>query len=437
MTPVTRTKRAALLATVGFLSLGLASCGDSSTEADAPSESDPVTITYTHRLPDGEGMTTVQEQVDEWNAANPGIQVEPTKFDGEAAEMSVRLETDINAGNGPCLAQMGYAEVPEAYVKGLLADVTEEAAAYEEDFSEGARGLMQVGDATVGLPQDIGPLVYYYNETEFENLGIEVPTNLDEFRAAAETAAADGKNIAAFMPDEGQYWLSAQAAAAGDTWFSTNGDAWVVNANGDGAQNVASLWQDLLDNDEVLVQQRWGDGFTQALTDGTLIGHVGAAWEAGFLLDDLDGTEAEGQWRVAQLPDYGNGVMSGPDGGSGVAVMDGCENPEAALEFLDWLNTSGDFLASQGLVPAADIEVETPEKMTRQFGGQDVMGELAVATENLNPDFPYAPGFSSLVTMSEEASNVAAGDAQVTDIFETAQTTAVATLENLGLPVSE
>ncbi len=81
--------------------------------------------------------------------------------------------------------------------------------------------------------------------------------------------------------------------------------------------------------------------------------------------------------------------------------------------------------------------METPEKMLRQFGGQDVLAELGTATENLNPDFPYAPGFSTLSKMNETAAAAVAGTASVADIFTTAQETAVASLEDLGLPVAK
>lgn len=436
MTSTPRIPRTLAIASAGVLTLGLAACGAGSDTTSSGSD-EAVTISYLHRLPDGEGMTSVKDIVAKWNKEHPGIQVDATKFDGKSAEMILKLETDIKANAGPCLAQVGYAEVPDVFVKGLLQDVSAEAAKYKDDFSAGAMGLMTVGDATVGLPQDTGPLVYYYDEAAFDELGLTVPTTLEEFTEVARAAAAAGKMTSAFMSDEAQYWLSAQAAAAGDTWFGVDGDQWVVDADGAGSQRVAALWQGLLDEDATLVEQRWGDGFTQALSDGTLIGHVGAAWEAGFLLDPLDGTPAEGRWRVAQLPDFGAGAMTGPDGGSGVAVMKGCEHPAEAMEFLGWFNTQVEDLASQGLVPAALAPVSTPEKMARQFGGQDVMAELTTATKNLNPDFPYAPGFASLAKMGEVAANVAAGSATVADVFAIAQSTAIATLTNLGLPVAK
>ncbi|GAA1818744.1 extracellular solute-binding protein [Agromyces neolithicus] len=430
--------RTAAFVAVGAMSaFGLAACSTANPSDGAGADGSPVEITYMHRLPDGEGMTPVADIVEKWNDENPDIQVTATKFDGAASDMILKLETDVKAGTAPCLAQLGYAEVPQMFVKGLVEDVADEAAKYTDDFSAGAYGMMKVGDAVVGLPQDTGPLVYFYNATEFENLGLAVPETLEQLTTEAATSAAAGKFIAAFTPDEALYWLSAQSAAAGDTWFTTEGDKWGVDAEGPGSQRVAAAWQGLVDNKQVVMTERWGEGFTQALNDGSLIGHVGAAWEAGFLLDSLDGTPAEGQWRVAQLPDFGAGAMTGPDGGSGVAVMKGCEHPAEAMEFNAWFNTQVDDLASQGLVVAANGTPETSEKMLRQFGGQDVLAELATASANLNPDFAYAPGFASLTKMNETAAGVPTGAATVADVFATAQATAIATLNDLGLPVAE
>lgn len=432
----TRFARSAAVVAIGTVSaFGLAACSSGDTSNDAGSDGSPVEITYMHRLPDGEGMTPVAEIVQRWNDENPDIQVKSTKFDGAASDMILKLETDINAGNSTCLAQLSYAEVPQMYVKGLVEDVSEQAEQYADDFSSGAYAMMTVGDAVVGLPQDTGPLVYYYNEAEFEKLGLAVPETLEDLTAESATAAEAGKMITAFTPDEALNWLSGQAAAAGDVWFDATDDGWAVDTEGTGTQKVAAFWQNLIDNEQTLVTERWGEAFAQALNDGKLIGHVGAAWEAGFLLDSLDGTPAEGQWRVAQLPDFGAGQITGPDGGSGVAIMKGCEHPDEAMEFNAWFNTQIDALASQGLVVAANGTPETSEKMLRQFGGQDVLGELATASSNLSPDFVYAPGFASLTKMNETAAGVADGSAKVADIFTTAQNTAVKTLEDLGLPV--
>lgn len=408
------------------------SSGSQSTEAG-----EAATIEYLHRLPDGDGMVKVDEIVAKWNAEHPDIQVSATKFDGKAAEMIKKLETDIKANNGPCLAQLGYGEVPEMFVKGMTEDVTEYAKEYEENFA-GAFSLMKVGETVVGLPQDTGPLVYYYNKAAFDELGISVPTTIDEFHAAAAKAAENGKYIAAFQPDEAQYWLSAQSAAAGGSWYNAENDAWKVDANGKASETVASFWQKMLDDKTVVSLERWGEAFSKALVDQQLIGTIGAAWEAPLLMDTMAGTANDGQWAVAQIPDFGAGALTGPDGGSGVAVMKGCAFPEQAMEFNNWFNTQIDDLASQGLVVAARGDVKTPEALQKFYGGQDIYGELVTANANMTADFGYMPFFSAVgAQMMEAAAAAGSGSGSVADVFTVAQDTSVQVLKDNGLPVAE
>lgn len=433
---------AATIATASLASLALAGCsnGASSTDASASgaaaSDGGAITIEYIHRLPDGEGMTKISELADQWNAEHPDIQVKATKFDGKAQELIKKLETDVKAGAAACLAQVGYGEVPEVFVKGLLEDVTAEAEKYKDNYS-GAYTNMSVGGTVVGLPQDTGPLVYYYNKAEFDKLGITAPTTLAEFQEAAKTAAAQGKYIAAFEPDEAQYFLSAQVAAAGGTWYSTEGDNWVVTADSDASKVVADFWQQMLDDKSVLVTERWNDGFKAALNDQSLIGTIGAAWEAPLLAGDMAGTPNEGQWAVAQLPDFGAGAKTGPDGGSGVAVTKGCAHVAEAMEFNNWLNTQVDALVSQGLVVATTTApMKTPESLSKFYGGQDVFAELGTANANLSKDFPYIPFFSTLGDpMKQAAAAAGAGTGKVADVFTAAQDTSVKALKDGGLSV--
>lgn len=443
-----------LLAVTGLLSaaaLGLTACGGSATPATTTGsskavESKPSTdsgkgevveIEYLHRLPDGEGMTKVADIVAQWNAEHPEIQVKSTKFDGKAPEMIAKLEQQVSANSAPCLAQVGYGEAPELFVKGLLEDVTSEAEKYKDKFS-GAYGQMSVGGTMVGLPQDTGPLIYMYNEAEFAKLGITVPTTSDELLAAAKTAAAAGKYILDFETDEMGYWMSAQAASAGAVWYTAKDEKWVVDTADAKTAVVADFWQQALDAKATLTLPRWTDEYDKALVDGTLIGNIAPAWEVGFALDKLDGTPAEGQWRVALLPTFGGSAMTGPDGGSGVAVMKGCAHKAEAMEFNAWFNTQIDALASQGLLPAAKGSVSTPEKTLKQFGNQDVFKVLSEANGQLAPEWGYIPGFSAVgPRMNEKATEVAAGTAKVVDIFTVAKEVSVQSLKDAGLPVAE
>nr|WP_231979712.1 extracellular solute-binding protein [Tessaracoccus coleopterorum] len=238
-------------------------------------------------------------------------------------------------------------------------------------------------------------------------------------------------------PDEGQNWLAGQAAGAGANWFSAENDQWKIDTSDAGTAAVATMWQSMLDAKSALVVNRWSEQWDAAILDGTIIGHVAAAWETGFTLDSLDGTAFEGQWRVAQMPAIGGSAKTGPDGGSGVAIMKGCANPAEAMAFNAWFNTQVDDLASQGLVPAATTAAKTSEKQLRQFGGQDVMSELVTANANTNA-VNYIPGFSAVgPKMNEAAAAAGSGTGKVADVFTAAAAASIAALEDAGLPVAK
>lgn len=123
---VSRNKRiVAAFAAVAAMGMGLAGCGsDTAGDTKTTDDGGVVNITYMHRLPDSEGMTLVNDIVAKWNKQHPDIQVKATKFDGKASDMIKKLETDVKSGEAPDLAQVGYAELPEVFTKGLLQDVT-------------------------------------------------------------------------------------------------------------------------------------------------------------------------------------------------------------------------------------------------------------------------------------------------------------------------
>lgn len=431
-------RRVGALTAVAALGVaGLAGCSSGNKAGDnkAGDAKGATEITYMHRLPDGKGMVLVNDIVAKWNKDHPDAQVKATKFPGKADEMIKKLETDIKADNGPCLAQLGYAEVPEMFNKGMVEDVTKEAESFKDHYSS-AFDLMKVGETTVGIPQDVGPLLYMYNKAEFDKLGLKVPTTSAELAEVAKKAAAQGKFAVSFQPDEAQNWLSGQAAAAGDTWYKPEGKEWTVNTAGEGTMKVAKFWQDMLASKAALTEERWGDGFKAAVKDHKLIGTIAAAWEPALFVDEFGKTDNKGQWRVAQLPKFGDKDATGPDGGSGVAVMKGCKAKEKAVEFADWFNTQVEDLATQGLIPAAKTKATTPKGQLEFFGDQDLYAEFLKANENMQA-FPYIPGFSTVGPKMKEAAAAAVKGGPVEDIFKAAQDASVKALEDLNLPVKK
>lgn len=409
---------------------------------DSVADGDVVTLKYWHRLPDGEGMTKVADIVAKWNKDNPKIQVEATKFEGKAEESYSKISQAVKAGDAPDLAQVNLGHVASQYIEGNLEDVAKEIkeGGYADHFAAGLVSQCTLGEVVVGLPQDSGPLVYVYDKAAFDAIGITVPTTWDELKEAAKKAKEQGKYIMTWQGDEAGNMLPGLAAAAGGTWFSVeNGDTWKVNIDSPESGKVATVIQGLIDEGLCLVLSdgRWGKEWGTKLTDGSLIGTVAAGWEPAFMLDDLG--KEETQWQVAKLPKFGDKDMTGPDGGSAVCVIKGCKHKAEAVKFLDWFNTQVADLTTQGLVVAATTgKPETPEKIKKLWGGQDVYGFLAEANATMNPDFPFSPTWASTSkAMTETGGKVTTGEAKVADVFKAGQTEAVESLKKQNLKVAE
>lgn len=419
---------------------GLVACsnnwGDVSTpestaaKADTGTASAPVTIEYWHRLPDKQGTMTVEQATEEFNKSHPNIQVKTVKFEGGANESYDKISAALKAGNAPCLAQASYDGIPGMLVRGELLDVSEQAAQYKKNYEEGPWGQVALAGKVYGLPQDTGPLVYYYDQDAFDKLGLKPPTTWDEYFDNAKKAHAAGKYTSAFFPDDAGDFLGAVNAANRANWFAIDGASWRVDMESEKSKEVARKWQKSIDEGATMVADRWGDHSPTdaALKDGKLIGYVGAAWEAAWNLDPLGVEKAN--WHVAQMPDK----HSGPWGGSALVVLKSCGYPEAALEYANWYNTNLKAMVSQGLVPAAKGAVETPQKVKDLYGGQDVMAALTEAAAISDPDWVYIPTWPAVKkTIQDNAGK----SMPLEENLKSAQEVAKSSLEGQGLAVAK
>lgn len=433
-------KASAIVAVVALSAAGMAGCSSdkpSEPKAEAPAKTmeapdsgETVELEYWHRLPDSEGMIKVADSAAEFTKANPNIKVKTVKFEGDATQSYEKISAAVKAGNAPCLAQASYDGIPAMLVRGELMDVTEQVAQYKDNYAAGPWGQTSPGGKTYGIPQDTGPLVYYYDKDAFDALGLKAPTTWDEYWANAAKAKEAGKYTSVFFNDEAGDWFGAVAAANDTTWFSLDGDAWKVTLNGDKTKAVADAWQKSMDAGDTFVTDRWGDPspFDTAVKEGKVIGYVGAAWEAAFNLGSLGKDKAN--WQVAQMPD----MKSGPWGGSAIVVLKGCEHPEQALKFANWYNTNMEAMASQGLVPAAKGDAPTPAKMKALYGGQDVMKTLQEAATLSNPNWAYSPTWPAV--KSTLIDNAKTG-MKLGETINKAQEEAVKSLEQAGLSVAK
>ncbi|HEY0186967.1 MAG TPA: extracellular solute-binding protein [Cellulomonas sp.] len=422
----------ALMATMAACSSGDSSSGSSDT-ADGPVE-----ITYMGWVPLAEDVVAA------WNEANPDIQVVYSPV-ANGAEAYPKIRSSVQAGDGGCLAQITYDQVTSFVADGMLMDVSDYVSDVEDLFLDWTWSQVSPGGQTYAIPQDTGPIAMYYRADLFEQFGIEVPTTWDEFAEAAATVhAADPTTTLTYLATDDSSTIAAYAWQNGAQWFSIDDDAWQVGIDDDASQEVAEYWQALLDSGDIATTKRWDPGFYSELNDGTYLAVIGAAWNTALLEANVGDTA--GDWRVAAMPTVDGSTATANSGGSAVAVLDGCEYPEQAVEFATWLNTSEDSLnvlaASDGggLYPAATaaLDYDVVNEELDFFGGQNVSEVFAEAAQNVNTDWAWGPTYSTTDTaLTDGLAAVATGSTTLPDLFTSLQESTVTTMTDRGIAVSD
>ncbi|GAA2044237.1 extracellular solute-binding protein [Streptomyces cheonanensis] len=370
----------AVLAATVFSSVALAGCGGSSDD----SSSGPVNLTYWAWAP---GM---DEVVALWNDANPDIQV-TVKKQASGDDLVTKTITAAKAGNAPDLMQAEYQALPTLVSNDVLADISDQVAGAEDAFAPGLWQQVTLGtDAVYALPQDSGPLMFYYRADLFEEYGLTVPTTWDEFadtaRALKETEP--GKVLTTFSANDAGLFAGL-AQQAGAQWWTTEGEQWKVAIDDVATGRVADFWGGLVAEGVIDNQPMYTPAWNNALNTGEQLAWVSAVWAPGTLTTAAPDTA--GKWAMAPLPQWNAGEnVTGSWGGSTTAVTNDARDKDAAAAFATWLNTDPEALTALvragGIYPAAtaaqsgEALAEAPEFFANQPDFYVTAAEIAEGT---------------------------------------------------------
>jgi multiple sugar transport system substrate-binding protein len=330
----------------------LAACGSS--DDDGAAGSGPVSLTYWTWTP---GMDKV---VDLWNKG-PGKQDRITvtvKKQASGDTLVTKILTAHKAGKAPDLVQAEYQALPTLVSNDALADISEDVGDAKGKFAEGVWQQTTLGtDAVYAVPQDIGPMMFYYRADLFRKYGLTVPTTWDEFAATARKLkkAAPDVDLTTFSANDSGLFAGL-AQQAGARWWTTSGDTWKVAVDDAATRKVAGFWGGLVKEGAVDNQPMYTPAWNKALNTGKQIAWVSAVWAPGTLTTAAPDTR--GKWAMAPLPQWSEGEdVTGSWGGSSTAVTTDSRHRDAAAKFAAWLNTDGDALNALakegGIYPAS------------------------------------------------------------------------------------
>src|SRR5271166_6630974 len=130
----------------------------------------------------------------DYNAAHPGVNVQFKYLENEAfkAKLPTMLQADESR---PDLFYSWGGGVMQAQDKaGFVKDVTKDVSAWDSDLAPTAVDAFKVDGKAVGVPFEVGEVVFYYNKKLFEKAGVKAEDikTWDDFLGAVKKLKAAG-----------------------------------------------------------------------------------------------------------------------------------------------------------------------------------------------------------------------------------------------------
>ncbi len=289
----------------------------------------------------GEGLTPHLKIIEQFEAANPDIQVQLEPVG--SGDYYARILTQIAAGDPPDLLQIGDDAVPMFVDKGAFASLDDYIASAEFplDTSIYLPGVLEPGKwngQQYLLPKDFSPLAVYYNKKLFDAAGVPYPKDgwtWAEFLATAQalTKTDDsgkvvqwGVQLPASWTTGFEYWV----AAAGGQLISEDGKQFAGFMDSPEVQEAVQFYADLYNKHKVAPppadMNSWGGGNSE-FDNGTAAMRLFGRWP---------------QAGIKENPNIDLGVVGMPAGkvradvlfwgGFGISALS--ENKDAAWRFL-------------------------------------------------------------------------------------------------------
>jgi raffinose/stachyose/melibiose transport system substrate-binding protein len=182
-----------------------AACSAGLAALTAPAFADThITVLHVSENPAQKGLW--DKIANDYNAAHPGVKVEFKYLENEAfkAKLPTMLQSEDSR---PELFYSWGGGVMQAQAKaGFLKDVTAEVAPWEGTLSETANDAFKVDGKSVGVPFEVGEVVFYYNKKLFDKAGVKAEDikTWDDFLGAVKKIKAAG--ITPIVVGAGEKW---------------------------------------------------------------------------------------------------------------------------------------------------------------------------------------------------------------------------------------
>lgn len=371
MTTRNRTKVALTFVALGTAVAMLAGCAPAATSPDGEAQ----TVTWW-----AWNAFNPDRTIADFEAANPNITIDYKQY--SFADYVTAIRTGLTSNDGPDVFQVQPGELVTNF--GPLAvpldDFLAESGAADRINPEGLSQL-QLDGSQVALPSYMSAAgLIYYNASILDELGVAVPTNFDEWKAACATIQAAGYDCLTH--------------GAKDAWVNTDVYLSLINSIAPGkVYDAIAGTTSWTEPEFVDAMQAWSDLFTSGIipagatamseypdafgaflekkaafialgtwnTPGTMTA-TGIATSQETVSTPIDSVYLSAAFPAPVAGDDPTGLFGGPDNGWAISAKSDVQ--DAATTFLDFLSLGGgqEIQASGGNIPAVtDVSVATDD----------------------------------------------------------------------------
>jgi multiple sugar transport system substrate-binding protein len=152
-----------------------------------------VTLAFWNGFTGGDGPY-MRKLVEQFNSENQNIKVEMNVL--QWADFYAKVPTAVSSGNGPDIAIMHIDQLATNAARRVIIPVDEIATVLEYQEDDFAPAVWQAGvyqEKRYGIPLDVHPLLFYYNQADLQKAGLnEPPKDKASFEAALKDMKANG-----------------------------------------------------------------------------------------------------------------------------------------------------------------------------------------------------------------------------------------------------
>lgn len=275
--------------------------------------------------------------------------------------------------------------------KGLMSDE------FLGGFTEGALTPMTVDDTVYGLRNDLAPVVLWYNQALFDQLGYEVPTTWNEYKALSDDIAANNPGyILGSLGDSYEapyvYYWSGEAPI-----FQVDGTTFTSDFADPNSEKVTELLDHMLENGTMVTDSVFGAEFVSKYKD-KLLAIPGPAWYSGALFQNPESLNYDAGviGAAAPLTWEDGGDVTGNVGGGVWYGSSHSKNLDAVTKFLEFVTSSDKAVELASGLPAYQSAADAwlTEQASSNFYVGDFQDAISTAASSVWTGWGY-PSFSA------------------------------------------